>query len=34
MLHIEPRRNHTGVVVVAHSLTQALSQAKNLLQQY
>lgn len=34
MLHIEPRRDHTAVVVGAHSIAQALSQAKNLLQQY
>ncbi len=34
MLHIEPRRDHTAVVVGAHSLAQALSRAKHLLQQY
>ena len=34
MLHIEPRRDHTAVVVGAHSLAQALSRAKHLLEQY
>jgi hypothetical protein len=34
MLHIEPRRDHTAVVVGAHSLAQALGQAKQLLQNY
>ncbi len=34
MLHIEPRRNHTAVVVGAHSLAQALHQAKHLLENY
>jgi len=34
MLHIEPRRDHTAVVVGAHSLAQALGQAKHLLEQY
>jgi hypothetical protein len=34
MLHIEPRRDHTAVVVGAHSLAQALSQAKALLEKY
>jgi hypothetical protein len=34
MLHIEPRRDHTAVVVGAHSLAQALSQAKHLLEKY
>jgi hypothetical protein len=34
MLRIEPRRDHTAVVVGAHSLAKALSQAKHLLQQY
>jgi hypothetical protein len=34
MLHIEPRRDHTAVVVGARSLAQALSQAKHLLDQY
>jgi hypothetical protein len=34
MLHIEPRRDHTAVVVGAHSLAQALGQANNLLQPY
>ena len=34
MLHIEPRRDHTAVVVGAHSLAQAHSQAKRRLQQY
>jgi hypothetical protein len=34
MLHIEPRRDHTAVVVGAHSLAQALHQAKHLLGNY
>ena len=34
MLHIEPRRDHTAVVVGAHSLVQALHQAKHLLGNY
>jgi hypothetical protein len=34
MLHIEPRRGRTAVVVGARSLAQALSQAKHLLEQY
>jgi hypothetical protein len=34
MLHIEPRRDHTAVVIGARSLAQALSQAKHLLEQY
>ena len=34
MLHIEPRRDHTAVVVGAHSLAQALHQAKHLLENY
>ncbi len=34
MLHIEPRRDRTAVVVGAHSLAQALGQAKRLLEQY
>ena len=34
MLHIEPRRDHTAVVVGAHSLALALIQAKHLLEQY
>ena len=34
MLHIEPRRDHTAVVLGARSLAQALSQAKHLLEQY
>jgi hypothetical protein len=34
MLHIEPRRDHTAVVVGAHRLAQALSQAKALLEKY
>lgn len=31
MFHIEPRRDHAAVVVGAHSLTEALGQAKQLL---
>jgi hypothetical protein len=34
MLHIEPRRDHTAVVVGARSLAQALSQAEHLLEKY
>jgi hypothetical protein len=34
MLHLEPRRGHTAVVVGAHSLAQALTQAKRLLEKY
>ena len=34
MLHLEPRRDRTEVVVGAYSLVQALSQAKHLLEQY
>jgi hypothetical protein len=34
MLRIEPRRDHTAVVVGAHSLAQALTQAKHLLAKY
>ena len=34
MLHIEPRREHTAVVVGARSLAEALSQAEHLLEQY
>jgi hypothetical protein len=34
MLHIEPRRDHTAVVVGARSLAQALGQAKHLLERY
>lgn len=34
MLHIEPRRDHTAVVVGARSLAQALNQAKQLLEKY
>ena len=34
MLHIEPRRDHTAVVVGARSLAEALSQAEHLLEQY
>ena len=34
MLHIEPRRDHTAVVVGARSLAQALSQANHLLRKY
>ena len=34
MLHIEPRRDHAAVVVGAHSLAQALSRAKQLLESY
>jgi hypothetical protein len=34
MLHIDPRPDHAAVVVGAHSLAQALSQAEHLLQKY
>jgi hypothetical protein len=34
MLHIEPRRDRTAVIVGARSLAQALSQAKHLLEHY
>jgi hypothetical protein len=34
MLRIEPRRDHTPVVVGAHSLAQALGRAKHLLEKY
>jgi hypothetical protein len=34
MLHIEPRRDHTAVVVGARSLAQALHRAKHLLENY
>ena len=34
MLRIEPRRDHAAVVVGAHSLGQALSRAKQLLEHY
>ena len=34
MLHIEPRGDHTAVVVGARSLAQALSQANHLLRKY
>jgi hypothetical protein len=34
MLHIEPRRDHTAVIVGAHSLADALSRAKRLLGHY
>jgi hypothetical protein len=33
MLHIEPRRDRTAVVVGAHSLAEALGRAKHLLEQ-
>lgn len=34
MLRIEPRPDHTAVVLGAQSLAQALSQAKHLLEHY
>jgi hypothetical protein len=34
MLHIEPRRDRTAVIVGARSLAQALSHAKQLLEHY
>jgi hypothetical protein len=34
MLRIEPRRDHTAVVVGAHSLAQALNRAGQLLEHY
>jgi hypothetical protein len=34
MLRIEPRRDRTPVVVGAHSLAQAISQAEHLLERY
>ena len=34
MLHIEPRRDHTAVVVGARSLAKALIQACRLLENY
>jgi hypothetical protein len=34
MLHIEPRRDHTAVVVGAHSLARALRQASDFLANY
>ncbi len=34
MLHIDPRRDHTAVVVGAHSLAEALSRARQLLERY
>jgi hypothetical protein len=34
MLHIEPRRDHTAVVVGARSLTDALIRASHLLARY
>jgi hypothetical protein len=34
MLRIEPRRDHTAVVVGARSLARALSRAEHLLGQY
>ena len=34
MLHIEPRRDHTAVIVGARSLAQALHRAKHLLENY
>ena len=34
MLHIEPRRDHTAVVVGARSLAAALIQACRLLEKY
>lgn len=34
MLHIEPRRDRTAVVIGARSLAQALSRAEYLLEQY
>jgi hypothetical protein len=34
MLHIEPRRDQTAVVVGAHSLAQALNQANHQLGGY
>ena len=34
MLRIEPRRDHTPVIVGVHSLAQALGRAKRLLEKY
>jgi hypothetical protein len=34
MLRIEPRHDHTAVVLGARSPTQALNQAKHLLEKY
>jgi hypothetical protein len=34
MLRIEPRRDRTPVVVGAHSLAQAISRARHLLERY
>jgi hypothetical protein len=34
MLHIEPRRDRTAVIVGARSLAEALTRAKQLLEHY